>query len=66
MPAAAPPVRLLTTREVADELRLSIDSVYRLIHTGRLQAFRIGEHGPLRVPQDSLAVLLRPARPEAA
>lgn len=53
--------RLLTAREVAAELRVTPDTVYRLIQSGRLKAVRIGERGPVRVPESALADLLRPA-----
>jgi excisionase family DNA binding protein len=52
---------LLTVAEVADELRLTRESVYRRIQAGELAAVRVGVHGPLRVPADALEQHLRPA-----
>jgi excisionase family DNA binding protein len=52
---------LLTVAEVADELRLTRESVYRRIQAGELDAVRVGVHGPLRVPTDALEQHLRPA-----
>jgi excisionase family DNA binding protein len=57
------PEKLLKPIEVAAELRVTVDSVYRLIASGRLRALRIGEQGPLRVPAAAVDELLRPARP---
>jgi excisionase family DNA binding protein len=53
---------LLTVAEVAAELRLTRESVYRRIQSGALAAVRVGVHGPLRVPVDALEEHLRPAR----
>jgi excisionase family DNA binding protein len=47
-PFAAP---LLTVREVADVLRVSKMTVYRLIKTGELPAFRIGKNYRIRQPE---------------
>jgi excisionase family DNA binding protein len=52
---------LLTVAEVADELRLTRESVYRRIQAGEIAAVRLGVHGPLRVPADALEQHLRPA-----
>jgi len=48
---------LLTVREVADLLRVSDESVYRLCRRGRLKATRIG--GLWRVPRKSVDLLLQ-------
>ncbi len=54
--------RLLTVREAAAALRLSPDSVYRLIQQGRLRAFRVGGgNGPLRIEPAAIDELLQPA-----
>jgi excisionase family DNA binding protein len=36
--------RLLTVREVADAMRVSTMTVYRLIRSGALPAIRVGKH----------------------
>lgn len=60
--------RLLTVREAAGELRLTPDSVYRLIQQGRLRALRVGDNGPLRIEPAAIDELLQPtssaARPD--
>ena len=40
--------RLLTVREVADVMRVSTMTVYRLIRSGELSATRVGKH--FRIP----------------
>lgn len=40
--------RLLTVREVADAIRVSTMTVYRLINGGELQAIRVGKHFRVR------------------
>ncbi len=52
--------RLLTVDEVARQLRQSRVTVRRKIQAGELEAVRLGEHGPLRIPEDALAAHLRP------
>jgi excisionase family DNA binding protein len=42
----------LTVAEVADQMRVSGMTVYRLIHAGELRAIRVGRS--FRVPQDAL------------
>ena len=49
--AAARP-RFLTVAEVADEMRVSRMTVYRLVHSGELPAVRVGKS--FRVPVDAL------------
>jgi excisionase family DNA binding protein len=51
-PPAAPRARFLTVAEVADELRVSGMTVYRLIHSGELRAVRVGRS--FRVPADAV------------
>jgi excisionase family DNA binding protein len=43
-----PDHRLLTVREVADTMRVSTMTVYRLIKGGELQAIRVGKHFRIR------------------
>ncbi len=40
--------RLLTVREVADTMRVSTMTVYRLIRSGALRATRVGKHFRVR------------------
>jgi excisionase family DNA binding protein len=40
--------RLLTVREVADTMRVSNMTVYRLIRAGELPAIRVGKHFRIR------------------
>ncbi|MDR3202879.1 MAG: helix-turn-helix domain-containing protein [Bifidobacteriaceae bacterium] len=44
--------RFLTVAEVADQMRVSGMTVYRLIHAGELRAIRVGRS--FRVPADAL------------
>jgi excisionase family DNA binding protein len=46
-------VGFLTVAEVAGALRVSKMSVYRLVHSGAMEALRIG--GAIRVPEAALA-----------
>ena len=39
---------LLTVREVADAMRVSTMTVYRLIRSGALRAIRVGKHFRIR------------------
>ena len=49
-------MRYLTVAEVADTMRVSRMTVYRLVHTGELAALRVGKS--FRVPQDALEAYL--------
>lgn len=53
-------VSLLTVREAARVLRCSPQTVYRAIKEGRVSAFRLREHGALRVPAFELEHLVKP------
>lgn len=44
--------RFLTVAEVADVMRVSKMTVYRLLHSGEMPAVRVGRS--FRVPQDAL------------
>lgn len=46
--ASAVPYDLLTPREVAEVMRVSTMTVYRLIKSGELPAIRVGKHLRLR------------------
>lgn len=50
-------VRFLTVNEVAELMRVSRMTVYRLVHSGELPAVRVGRS--FRVPQDALDAYLR-------
>lgn len=51
-----PRVRYLTVAEVAELMRVSRMTVYRLVHGGELPAVRVGRS--FRVPQDALDAFL--------
>ncbi|MBO1753422.1 helix-turn-helix domain-containing protein [Actinotalea sp. BY-33] len=51
-----PRMRYLTVAEVADTMRVSRMTVYRLVHGGELPAVRVGRS--FRVPQDALEAYL--------
>jgi len=55
--------KLLTVLEVAEQLRISDESVYRLIRSGKLRAMRVG--GLWRVTQDAITALLQEGLNEA-
>ena len=50
-------LRLLTVSEVADRVRLSRMTVYRLIHAGELPALKLG--GSYRISQTALTRLIQ-------
>lgn len=52
-------VRYLTVAEVAEVMRVSRMTVYRLVHAGELPALRVGRS--FRVPQDALTAYLEAA-----
>ena len=56
MSSEAPRVQFLTVAEVADAMRVSRMTVYRLVHSGELPAVRVGKS--FRVPQDALTTYL--------
>lgn len=58
-----PELRLLTVAEVADKVRLSRMSVYRLVNSGALPSLRIGRS--YRVSQAALALFLQNSSSEA-
>jgi excisionase family DNA binding protein len=58
-----PPSTLLTRREAATVLRLSLATVDRHIHAGVIRAVRIG--GAIRIPQQVIDELLAPATGKA-
>lgn len=48
----APEPKYLTVREVADHLRVSVMTVYRLVHADELAAVRVGR--VVRIPVQGL------------
>jgi excisionase family DNA binding protein len=59
MSEQTPRVRFLTVAEVADVMRVSKMTVYRLLHSGEMPAVRVGRS--FRVPQDALEEYLATA-----
>ena len=59
MTSQAPRVQFLTVSEVAEVMRVSKMTVYRLVHAGELPAVRVGKS--FRVPQDALTSYLAAA-----
>jgi excisionase family DNA binding protein len=57
-------VKFLTVAEVASLMRVSKMTVYRLVHTGDLQAVRVGRS--FRVPEAAVHEYLRDAFAESA
>lgn len=54
---------LLTVKQVAKRLNVSLSSVYELIHDGALTSYRIGRNGgAIRVSDDDLEVYLAKSR----
>ena len=57
-------VRFLTVAEVAELMRVSKMTVYRLVHSGDLNAVRVGRS--FRVPEHAVHTYLREAFQESA
>jgi excisionase family DNA binding protein len=57
-------VRFLTVSEVAELMRVSKMTVYRLVHSGDLTAVRVGRS--FRVPEHAVHTYLREAFQESA
>ncbi len=56
MSSEQPRARFLTVAEVAEVMRVSKMTVYRLVHSGDMPAVRVGRS--FRVPQDALDAYL--------
>ncbi|MCY0904000.1 helix-turn-helix domain-containing protein [Arthrobacter sp. H14-L1] len=54
----------LTVSEVADVMRVSKMTVYRLVHSGELPAVRFGRS--YRIPESAVALLVQSALAEGA
>nr|MBA2460911.1 helix-turn-helix domain-containing protein [Actinomycetota bacterium] len=66
MPATADTSQqLLTARDVADPLRVGIDTIYRLTARGALPAVRWSATGPLRFRPEDVEQLLHPGNATA-
>jgi excisionase family DNA binding protein len=50
-------VRFLTVAEVADMMRVSTMTVYRLVHAGELPAIRFGRS--FRIPESAVAMAIQ-------
>lgn len=59
---ADPSTKLLTVAEVASMLRLSKMTIYRMVNSGELTAFKIGKS--FRIPTASVRKLLSGQHPE--
>jgi excisionase family DNA binding protein len=55
--------RKLSLDEAADELGISKRQVRRLISSGQLRAYRVGNCSIIRIDRDDLAAVLRPVVP---
>ncbi|MEA9984743.1 MULTISPECIES: helix-turn-helix domain-containing protein [Subtercola] len=64
MPNDLSDVRFLTVAEVADMMRVSKMTVYRLVHSGELPAIRFGRS--FRVPETAVAAVIGTPAAEAA
>ena len=63
MSSQQPRLQFLTVAEVADVMRISKMTVYRLVHSGEMPAVRVGHS--YRVPQDALEEYLSTSYIEA-
>ena len=54
---------MMTVPEVAERLRVAVSTVYALVESGKLQAFRIGPHdGAIRVSEEQFQAYLEACR----
>ncbi len=56
MSETPPAMRFLTVQEVADTMRVSSMTVYRMVHSGEIPAIRFGRS--FRIPESALGQLL--------
>ncbi len=59
------PEEILTVREAARFLKVSVNSIRRYIRLGRLPAYRIADERVLRIKRSDLERLLTPVPTEA-
>jgi excisionase family DNA binding protein len=62
MPSDLADVHFLTVAEVADVMRVSKMTVYRLVHSGELPAIRFGRS--FRVPESAVRAAMSPTTTE--
>jgi len=65
MSTSITPPELLKVPEAARRCRVRRETVYRWIAAGKLEAFRLGEAGPLRIPAGAIDAHLRRVAPAA-
>lgn len=58
-----PPMRFLTVQEVADLMRVSSMTVYRMVHAGDIPAIRFGRS--FRIPENAVSQLMGQAGSQA-
>jgi excisionase family DNA binding protein len=56
MVSPAPQMRFLTVQEVADLMRVSTMTVYRMVHSGDMPAIRFGRS--FRIPENAVSHLM--------
>lgn len=56
MDQSSPSMRFLTVQEVADTMRVSSMTVYRMVHSGEIPAIRFGRS--FRIPESALSQLM--------
>ena len=56
MADSVPQMRFLTVQEVADVMRVSSMTVYRMVHSGEMPAIRFGRSS--RIPENAVSHLL--------
>ena len=67
MQAAVAVTTFVTPAEAAEELRMSVSSIYRAVRAGQIRAVRLTERGALRIPRSELVRLSEGNRaPEGA
>lgn len=59
MAETVPPMRFLTVQEVADIMRVSSMTVYRMVHAGDIPAIRFGRS--FRIPENAVSHLVNQA-----
>jgi len=59
MADSVPQMRFLTVQEVADVMRVSSMTVYRMVHSGEMPAIRFGRS--FRIPENAVSHLLAQA-----
>jgi excisionase family DNA binding protein len=49
---AAPAPTLISIREAAELASVSRTHIWRLVRSAQVDAVRVGEHGPIRIPRE--------------